>query len=127
MCNRACSEAMRRAAVCVLACVLGLTLVACGDKTATLKISGPSGSFSLVMTGSQDTIDTFKGKVEQIASGGGGAGASVITLDGDQHEGAAVCQTDVTDNGAKYHVAVYSTVNSITSSVCDSIQQSTGG
>jgi hypothetical protein len=38
------------------AALTAVTLVACGDKSATLNISGAGGAFSLVITGSADTI-----------------------------------------------------------------------
>jgi len=77
------------------------------------------------MTGSDSTISAFESKVASLISSGVAGGATVNTLDGDQHTEPAVCQTDVTDNGAQYHVAIYSTNAAVTSATCSAIASST--
>ncbi len=118
---------MRRA---LLACaaLTSLVLVACGDKSATLRIaSGSTPLFSLVITGSADTIATFENKESSYwASKKTIPRVSASTADGDQHSGRYVCETDVTDNGVQYHVAVYQTIE-IGPPICSEIHSSIGG
>jgi len=115
----------------LLACaaLASLVLVACGDKSATLKIaSGSKPLFSLVITGSADTIATFENKVYSFwASMKTIQGVRVTTVDGDEHSGQSWCQTDVTDNGVQYHVAVYGTIGGILKPICSEIHSSIGG
>jgi hypothetical protein len=117
-----------RPVLVVCAALAALAVVACGNKSATLEISGAAGTFSLVITGSADTIAVFENKVSSyVSSGQGNPGVNLTTVDGDQHTGPLVCQTDVTDNGVPYHVALYSTLASLTPALCAQIQASTGG
>jgi|HubBroStandDraft_2_1064218.scaffolds.fasta_scaffold773184_1 hypothetical protein len=118
-----------RQALLACAALVSLVLVACGDKSATLKVaSGSTSLFSLVITGSADTIATLENKESSYwASMKTIAGASTTTADGDQHAGRFVCQTDVTDNGVQYHVAVYGTVAGTVPEICSQIQRSIAG
>ena len=112
-------------AVFVVMAVVGLVSCSGADRTATLKIGGPHGSFSLVITGSDSTISAFEQKIATSVPSGA-TNANVSTVDGDQHTEPSVCATDVTDNGVKYHVAVYSTLATITPALCTQIARSTG-
>ena len=113
-----------RVLVAVLIGGVCMALTGCGEKTATLQIMGPnSGSLDIVMTGSASTIDAFKSKVEAQTARGSSLGYTANTVDADQHTGPKLCETDVTDNGVTYHVAVYSTLAAFTSDVCTQIAQ----
>jgi hypothetical protein len=108
-------------AVCTGLAALGL--VACGDKTATVQITAAGGSVSLVITGSADKIAAFESFAAGLgaALGPAGAPASASTVDGDQHQGALVCETDITENGDKLHVAIYSASPGAPSTLCSQL------
>ena len=113
-------------AVRLLACaaLAALILVACGEKTDTLQASGENGAaFSLVVTGSPDNIASFEKGVSNTVAGGG---AQIV--EGDQHKGLLICQTEVTRNGAQYHVAIYNTIVGIgiSADACAQIDASAG-
>jgi hypothetical protein len=106
------------------AALVALLLVACGEKTDTLQASGALGAaFSLVVTGSPDTIASFEKQVSSIVAGG-----TAQIVDGDQHKGLLICQTDVTKKGVQYHVAIYDSIVGIgiTPDACAQIDSSTG-
>ncbi len=106
------------------AALAALVLVACGEKTDTLQSSGASGAaFSLVVTGSPDSIASFEKQVSGIVAGG-----TAQIVDRDQHKGLLICQTDVTKNGVPYHVAIYDTIVGIgiTPDACAQIDSSPG-
>ena len=106
--------------------VATLALLSCGSATATLHITVAGGSLSYVITGSDSTIQSFENAVASTVTDGQAKIPSVTATSGDQHGGALVCQTEVTDNGVGYHVAVYSTVSGFTSDVCRAIESRTG-
>jgi hypothetical protein len=106
------------------AALAALVLVACGEKTDTLQASGANGAaLSLVITGGPDSIASFEKQMSGIVAGG-----TVQIVDGDQHKGLLICQTDVTKNGVQYHVAIYNTIVGIgiTPDACAQIDSSTG-
>lgn len=106
--------------------LLFVGIAACGStKTTTMNLSGAGGTLSLVLTGSETTLRSvqtqFVNAVSSIANG-----ASVSILDGDHHTGASICQTDIANGGASYHVAVYSNT-SIPSTACAQLAHDMGG
>jgi hypothetical protein len=50
----------------------------------------------------------------------------VSILDGDHHIGPLVCQTDIDNSGASYHVTLYSNTG-IPSTACAQLAQELGG
>jgi len=113
---------MRQALLIGVAALAALTLVACGEKTDTLLVTGPDGSLSLVITGSPDTMAAFENQATSAIAGGGYRGHTAWRTSGDQHEGSLpqLCDADVTDNGAQYHVTIYTNIPSFASDTCSS-------
>jgi len=98
-----------------------LALASCGSstKTVTLNYSNAGTTLSIVVSGDSNAIDGFKqGAAQSLASASSGNSAEV---DGDQHTGNQVCQTDVTNSGVTLHVVVYSNSSAITSDVCSTL------
>jgi hypothetical protein len=104
----------------------GVAVVACGSSTSTvtLQVSGAGGSLDVVVTGDQNSVNSFEQGVTQAVSSGEAAGANVQTVNGDQHSGSLICQTSVSSNGESAQIAVYSTISGLDSSICTQIQQS---
>lgn len=108
---------MRRLVTGLIGIGIAVGVAACGQSTATINVSNNGQVIiSMVVTGDQSGINSAK---QQAQSGGGGATQSSV-VDGDQHQGNKVCETDVTQNGDTYHVVVYSTSPAVTPSFCDS-------
>ena len=63
----------------------------------------------------------FVNAVSSIAGG-----ASVSILDGDYHTGSSICQTDIANGGASYHVALYSDTT-ILATACTQLAHDMGG
>ena len=47
-------------------------------------------------------------------------------LDGDYHTGSSICQTDIANGGASYHVALYSDTT-ILATACTQLAHDMGG
>ena len=113
---------MSRFLTVALAAVSLFALAGCGNSTMTVKFTSTAGSISMVVSGSQDGMDKLKQKMSSELSSAGSDAGQVTTVDGDQHVGNKVCETDVTDSGSTYHVIVYGSVPGLDSSICSSIQ-----
>ncbi len=106
---------MRRvvSAVAVFTC---LAATGCGSpKTTTVNVAGSQRTLSLVITGPSGSLDA---EVEQLKGAVASGGATATTLDGDQHAGASLCQTDVSDSTGTYHIAVYTDSTDVPASLC---------
>jgi hypothetical protein len=113
---------MRRLLATGLLAGLALAVTGCGSSTATVNLSLNGQPFmSMVASGDQKGIDDAKAKAQQQSTGQAGVAVSVV--DGDQHQGNKVCETDVTDSSGTYHVVVYSSNPLVTQEVCTSIAQ----
>jgi len=108
--------------VCALAT---LTLVACGETTDTLLVTGPDGSLSLVVAGSPDTMASFENQASGVLAHGGYPGHLIWRTSGDEHASSLpqLCDADVTDNGAHYQVTIYTNIPSFTSATCSSFKK----
>jgi hypothetical protein len=104
----------------------GIAIVACGSstETSTLEVSGSGGTIYFVVTGNSDDISAFQSGAASAAANGQASGANVTSASGDQHKGNQVCATDVTRNGDTLHVVVYSTISSVSNSICSDLQAS---
>jgi hypothetical protein len=114
-----------RPALLAFAALTTLTLVACGETTDTLLVTGPDGSLSLVIAGSTGTIASFENQASGVIAGGGYPGHLAWRTSGDQHESSLpqLCDADVTDNGAQYQVTIYTDIPSFTSATCSSFNK----
>ena len=113
---------MRRFLAAGLAAGFALALAGCGQSTATINISLNGQQFvSMVVTGSQASIDKAK---SDATSGTGVSGVSATVVDGDQHQGNKVCETDVTNGSDTGHVVVYSSNPLVTTQFCSQLAAS---
>lgn len=101
---------------------VSLGLAGCGDQSITMKMSFSGQSLSVVATGSAEAIAKAKTEINASLASATSAGASVQTVDGDQHEGNKLCETDATKDGQKYHFVVYSNSSTFPASICDSMK-----
>lgn len=115
-----------RSVKAAFASAVGAVLLAsCGETSATttVEMTTTGGTVSVVVTASQANIT----KIEDGIKGGSNSipGVSVTAVDGDQHSGGLVCQTDATaKDGESGHIAIYSTLAGVTSAFCDQMKQS---
>jgi hypothetical protein len=115
----------RSAAQIAAVALLFVGVAACGsEKTTTVNLSG-AGTLSLVLTGGESVLQSVQTEIvnsfSSIANGG-----SLSIVDGDHHLGSLICQTDISNGGVSYHVALYSDT-SIPSTACAQLAHDMGG
>jgi hypothetical protein len=94
-----------------------------GDATGTITLTASNGqTLTFVITGSTDQVQGLESDVNTAVSDGESApGDTVATASGGQHHDAIVCATDVSKNGERFHIVVYSTDSTVTSAICNSM------